>query len=167
MNKYVKNLLITGIISTSIISIGCSVNAASIKDLNSRGANTMDAEKQNIPMLSSYKQIGPNKLEISYDKDVDVKLGTKVTNYWIQSTKKAEPEGIASLGKNDKVNNNNSLEADDVKIEAKDGSKNTFILTFEENITKGEEYKLIICYVTVPGAPAYTGDNGSGIFVGK
>ena len=38
-----------------------------------------------------------------------MKLGTKSTNYWIQDIMNSEPKGIATLGKNDKVNAKNSL----------------------------------------------------------
>jgi len=102
-----------------------------------------------------------------YDRDVDKKLGTKATNYWIQDTKNVKPKHIATLGKNDKVNADNSLTDNLVKISSKDGSAKTFILTFSQDIPKGEEYKLIICYVTVEGAPPYSGDNGAATFVGK
>ena len=54
-----------------------------------------------------------------------------------------------------------------VKIEPKNGSAKTFILTFNQNIPRGAEYKLIICYVTVKGAPPYSGDNGMATFIGK
>jgi hypothetical protein len=81
--------------------------------------------------------------------------------------KNAKPKHIATLGKNDKVNESNSLTDELVKIKSKDGSAKTFILTFNQDIPKGEEYKLIICYVTVKGAPPYSGDNGMATFVGK
>ncbi|WP_242948432.1 hypothetical protein [Clostridium frigidicarnis] len=54
-----------------------------------------------------------------------------------------------------------------VEINSKDGSAKTFIVTFSQDVPKGEEYKLIICYVTVEGAPHYSGDNGMATFVGK
>lgn len=120
-----------------------------------------------IPMLVKLDQISPNQIQISYDRDVDINLGTKSTNYWIQDLKNDRPEGIATLGKNDKVNPQNSLTDNKVKIESKDGSSKNFILTFSQNIAKGAEYKLIICYVTVQGAPPYNGDNGMAAFVGK
>ncbi|ACD53594.1 hypothetical protein ST12_08390 [Clostridium botulinum] len=125
------------------------------------------SEKFPIPMLVKLDQISPNQVQISYDRDVDIKLATKSTNYWIQDIANAKPKGIATLGKNDKVNDKNSLTDSMVKIQSKDGSAKTFILTLDKNIPKGTEYKLIICYVTVEGAPAYSGDNGMSTFVGK
>ncbi|GAA0765492.1 hypothetical protein GCM10008908_02110 [Clostridium subterminale] len=120
-----------------------------------------------IPKLVKVEQISPNQIQISYDMDVDMDLGTKATNYWVQDTKNVKPQYIATLGKNDKVNKNNSLTNNLVKINSKDGSAKTFVLTFSQDIPKGGEYKLIICYVTVKGAPPYSGDNGSVTFIGK
>ncbi|SFB29226.1 hypothetical protein SAMN04488528_102530 [Clostridium frigidicarnis] len=65
------------------------------------------------------------------------------------------------------MNANNSLTNNLVEINSKDGSAKTFIVTFSQDVPKGEEYKLIICYVTVEGAPHYSGDNGMATFVGK
>ncbi|MGG7076521.1 hypothetical protein [Clostridium sardiniense] len=124
-------------------------------------------KENNIPKLMKVNQISPNQIEISYDRDVDVELGSKATNYWVQDTMNDKPKGIASLGKNDKVEAKNSLTDDKVRIEAKEDSQRTFVLTFSKDIPKGAEYKLIICYVTVEGAPPYTGDNGMMTFVGK
>ncbi len=120
-----------------------------------------------VPMLVNLVQLSPNQIEISYDRDVDMRLGMKPTNYWIQDTMNILPKGIATLGKNDKVNASNSLTGSMVRIDSKNGSAKTFILTFNKNIPRGAEYMLIICYVTVKGAPPYSGDNGMAIFIGK
>jgi hypothetical protein len=120
-----------------------------------------------IPMLVKLEQISANQLQITYDRDVDMKLGMKPTNYWVQDTMNTLFKGIATLGKNDKVTAGNSLTDKMVKIESKNGSAKTFILTFKQEIPKGTEYKLIICYVTVEGAPPYSGDNGMATFIGK
>ncbi|GFZ29992.1 hypothetical protein CSC2_05180 [Clostridium zeae] len=120
-----------------------------------------------VPMLAKLEQIAPNQIQISYDRDVDIKLGTKATNYWIQDMKNVNPKGIGTLGKNDRVNATNSLKDNMVKIESKNGSAKTYVLTLNREIPKGAEYKLIICYVTVEGAPPYNGDNGMATFVGK
>jgi len=127
-----------------------------------------DDERQfSIPMLAKLEQISPNKIQISYDRDVDVMLGMKPTNYWIQDTMNVIPEGIGTLGRNDTVNAGNSLTRSMAKIEAMNGSAKTFIITFNGVIPKGAEYRLIICYVTVKGAPPYSGDNGMATFIGK
>ncbi|MBZ9633692.1 hypothetical protein [Clostridium sp. FP1] len=120
-----------------------------------------------IPMLTSLEQLSPNQIQISYDRDVDVRLAMKATNYWVKDTMNARPEGIGTLGKNDSVNAGNSLTSSMVRIEPKNGSAKTFILTFNRAIPRGAEYMLIICYVTVKGAPPYTGDNGMANFTGK
>lgn len=120
-----------------------------------------------IPMLVNLVQTSPNKIEISYDIDVDIILGMNPTNYWIQDTINLVPVGIASLGSDDNINAGNSLTNNMVKIEQKEGSAKTFILTFHQAIPTGAEYMLIICYVTVKGAPPYSGDNGMATFIGK
>lgn len=120
-----------------------------------------------IPMLAKLEQISPTEIQISYDIDVDVRLGTKATNYWIKDTVNVRPQVIATLGKNDNVNAGNSLTDDMVRIDSKNGSAKTFILTFNRVIPKGAEYMLIICYVTVKGAPPYSGDNGMATFIGE
>ncbi|WAG68196.1 DUF4175 domain-containing protein (plasmid) [Clostridium estertheticum] len=119
-----------------------------------------------IPMLVRLEQLSPNQIQISYDMDVDVRLGMKSTNYWIKDTMNVIPEGIATLGMNDSVNAGNSLTNSNVKIDSKNGSARTFILTFNQDIPRGAEYMLIICYVTVKGAPPYSGDNGMATFTG-
>lgn len=145
------------IIVKALPATECSIYSATAKENND----------QPIPMLSSLEQISANQIQISYDREVDVSKGTKTTNYWVQDTMNLIPKGIATLGKNESVNANNSLTDRLVKIQQKDGSAKTFILTFNKNITRGGKYKLIICYVTVPGAPPYSGDNGKMTFVGK
>lgn len=120
-----------------------------------------------IPMLAKLEQISPNKIQISYDRDVDMMKGMNPNNYWVQDTINFMPQGIATLGRRDNVNVGNSLTSNLVKIEPKDGSSKTFIITFNQVIPRGAEYKLIICYVTVKGAPPYSGDNGMATFIGK
>ena len=120
-----------------------------------------------IPMLVKLQQLSPNQIQISYDRDVDVMLAVKPTNYWMQDIVNVTPKGIATLGRNDKVNAGNSLRANMVRIQSRNGSARTFILTFNQIIPRGAQYKLIICYVTVKGAPPYSGDNGMATFIGK
>ena len=146
------------------------VNSVNVNALPMEGMSTItNAEKvtQAIPKLVKLEQITPNQIQITYDRDVDLNSAQKATNYWVQSTKEATPTGIATLGKNEKVNSKNALTNDLVTIKPMNNSKNTFILTFKNNIKPGMEHKLIICYVIVPGAPPYNGDNGSAVFVGK
>lgn len=147
---------------------GSIVNALPAMDYSPSSINIQESKEQfPIPKLVKLEQISPNQIQISYDRDVDVKLATKATNYWVQDTTNLSPKGIATLGKNTGVSVRNSLTDRMVKIESKNGSASAFILTFSKDIPKGAEYKLIICYVTVPGAPPYSGDNGMVPFVGK
>jgi hypothetical protein len=135
--------------------------------MNMQSMNPMMGMGFPIPMLVKLEQISPNQIQISYDRDVDVMLGMKSTNYWVKDTMNAIPKGIATLGKNDNVNSGNSLTDSLVRIDPKNGSAKTFILTFNRAIPSGAEYMLIICYVTVEGAPPYSGANGMANFVGK
>ncbi|MDD7794106.1 hypothetical protein [Clostridium sp. 'White wine YQ'] len=144
----------------------CTVITGQLLYGNKVSAKEMD-KKSPIPMVVKVEQTAPNQIQVTYDRDVDTKLGSKITNYWIQDTKNDTPKGIATLGKNDKVNQNNSLKDNLAKINPVASSQKTFVITFNQSIPKGEEYKVIVCYVTVPGAPAFTGDNGMGTFIGK
>lgn len=140
-----------------------------IDDISQINPMTMRDDKRQfpIPMLANLVQLSPNQIEISYDIDVDLTLGMKPTNYWVQDTMNIMPQGIATLGSDDTVNAENSLTSSMVKIEPKNGSSKTFTLTFNKVIPTGAEYMLIICYVTVKGAPPYSGDNGLATFIGK
>jgi len=138
--------------------------------MNMQGMNpmmNMQEVRFPIPMLAKLEQLSPTQIQISYDRDVDVIKGMKPTNYWIMDTMNVIPQGIATLGRNDSVNAGNSLTDSKVKIDSKNGSAKTFILTFNRAIPSGAEYMLIICYVTVKGAPPYSGDNGKATFIGK
>ena len=120
-----------------------------------------------IPMIKSLKQISNNQLEVTYDMTVDAEKGVMPKNYWIQSLTDKTPTGIATLGKSDKVSNQNSLTDKMVDIKATDSTNSKFILTFKDDIPSGAKYKLIICYITVPNDGPYTGDNGTAVFTGK
>ena len=167
MKKYLSCFLIACTIMAVQSFFGSDVSAKSVIEISTTSLDVAENGDFAIPKLVKAEQISPNQIQISYDVDVDMELGTKATNYWIQDTKNVKPKYIATLGKKDKVNANNSLTDNLVKINSKDGSAKTFILTFSQDIPKGEEYKLIICYVTVEGAPPYSGDNGMATFVGK
>lgn len=168
MKKNLTCFLMACTVMVVQLFLGSNVSAIPTIDISTTSLSTSEENEEfPIPKLVKAEQISPNQLQISYDRDVDMKLGTKATNYWVQDTKNTSPKDIATLGKDDKVNSNNSLTDNLVKINSKDGSGKTFILTFSKNIPKGEQYKLIVCYVTVVGAPPYSGDNGMATFVGK
>ena len=168
MKKFVYSFLIVCTVVTVQFFSGNNVTALPCMEISTTPINSVKGDVQfPIPMLIKLEQISPNQIQISYDRDVDMNLGMKPTNYWIQDTMNATPKGIATLGKNDKVNAGNSLTGSLVKIVSKNGSSKTFILTFNQNIPRGGEYKLIICYVTVKGAPPFSGDNGMATFIGK
>lgn len=122
--------------------------------------------KRQVPMLDELFQVSTNQLLVTYDRLVDLNAGTKASNYWIQSGD-INPTGIASIGKNDTVLPNNALTNDKVKITKVQGNNNSFLLTFKDTIPTKKTFKLIICYVTVPGGSPYNGENGMKVFVGK
>lgn len=167
MKRFLTSFLIA--FSAMFVSVLSASNVGANPEMNTTTSLSAFEEKEEltIPKLMKVEQISPNQIQISYDRDVDKKLGEKSTNYWIQDVMNVTPKGIATLGKNDKVSANNSLTDKLVKISSKEDSAKVFVLTFNQNIPKGEQYKLVICYVTVEGAPAYSGDNGSAIFIGK
>ena len=168
MKRFLSCFLVACGIFTTQVLLKANADAEAAKDIPTLALTSVNKNVDYpIPKLLEVVQISPNQIQVTYDRDVDMDLGKKPTNCWIQSTKNDKPKGIATLGKNDKVNKDNSLTDKNVKIESKDNSANTFILTFNDKIKKGEEYKLIICYVTVKGAPAYNGDNGMGTFIGN
>jgi hypothetical protein len=148
-------------------------NIASAKPaIKSSNTSVSPVEKNSnftIPMILKLEQTALNQIEITYDRDVDMGQAMKLTNYWIQDTMYAKPKGIATLGKNDKMNVGNSLAINKnrVSILSKRGSTKTFIISFNKYIPIGVEYKLTISNVKVEGAPPYSGDNGTAIFVGK
>lgn len=157
-------LLACGII-LGTLSLGNMVSVDGEKDVYT--SNMTSNKEFPTPKLIAAKQISSNQIEITYDRDVDTKLATKPMNYWVQSTINAENQGITTLGKNDQVSPENSLTDDKVKIEAVDGSKRIFTLTFNNDIIKDEEFKIIIYNVTVPGAPVNNGENGTVVLIGK
>ncbi|GLC32803.1 hypothetical protein [Clostridium omnivorum] len=168
MKRFITSILIAFSAMVLVMFSANNVVAIPVENNSTTSLSAIEEKEESaIPKLVKVEQISPNQIQISYDRDVDKKLGEKSTNYWIQDVMNVTPKGIATLGKNDKVNVNNSLTDKLVKISPKEDSSKVFVLTFNQNIVKGEQYKIIICYVTVEGAPAYNGDNGSAIFIGK
>ena len=168
MKKFLKYFLFAAAFLVFQSSLSNIVSAETIEEDYSISTNYVVKDKEfPIPKLVEVEQISPNRIQVSFDRDVDTSLGEKATNYWIQDVMNDAPKGIATLGKNDKANSKNSLTDKMVKIEAKEDSARIFILTFDQNIPEGSEYNLIIYNVTVEGAPSYNGTNGTGSIVGK
>ncbi|MBP2001362.1 tRNA(Ile2) C34 agmatinyltransferase TiaS [Paenibacillus shirakamiensis] len=157
-----KKLLVTSILGTLM---ACTM--VTVPQVDARSHQTYAEPVTAIPMLTSLRQIAPNQLQVTYDQPVDQVKGIDPKNYWIQSTSEQTPTNIATLGMNDSVNSTNSLTAANVSIQTTGSKGQSFILTFKQNISKGMAFKMIICFVTKPGAPLYTGDNGSAAFVGE
>ncbi|WP_088043651.1 hypothetical protein [Bacillus sp. EAC] len=131
------------------------------------GGNTTKQAVNQIPKLTDIVQVSTNQLLITYDQQVDINSATKPSNYWIQSMTDLRPTGIATLGKRGKINSQNSLTNDEVKIAKVQGDNNSFLLTFNQNIPSKKKYRMIVCYVTTPGGAPYNGDNGMVEFTTK
>jgi hypothetical protein len=168
MKKFVSYFLFVSIVVSVQFFKNNIVNAMSVTKFFS--PNIRAAENNAlfpIPRVVEVNQISTNQIEITYDRDIDMNEGIKSTNYWIQDTVYSKPIGIATLGREDKVNSGNSLTYNRVKIEPRRGSTKTVVLTFRKYIPIGVEYKLSIYHVTVKEAPPYSGVNGMATFVGK
>ena len=129
--------------------------------------NNLIYSKEMIPKIIKVEQINENKIEFSYDMPVDKAKGTSPNNYWIRYIVNIKPAGIASLGKNDKATNENSLTKDMVEITSKNESNKDFIMTFSKNISPGMTYRLIVYGITIPGNSDFSGSNGFLIFTTK
>lgn len=131
--------------------------------------NTAEAEslEQVVPMLQTLKQTSANTLEITYDREADLKKATSPSNYWVRDLDNLRPTNVATIGKLESVTANNALTANLVDIKAKDASNRVFTLTFSQNIKTGMQFELIICFITVPGGAPFNGDNGIQAFTGK
>ncbi|MBK1811626.1 hypothetical protein JHL18_13460 [Clostridium sp. YIM B02505] len=166
MKKFISSFLILCTLITNINYFG-NVRARPMEEYPSVRSNSQEYDQNSIPRLLKSEQISANQIKITFDRDVDKNLAKQPTNYWIKDLKNEEPEGIATVGQNCDADKNNSLTGDIVKIESKNGLGNVYVLTFKNSIPKGEQYKLVICNVTVEGAQPYNGDNGASMFSGK
>lgn len=169
--KVLKRIVVVGICLAMIAPLSTKVNGSAAetsekKESSSEQQQTM-SKKEAVPMVKSVKQITKNQIELTFDKEVDTTKATTPNNYWVQSVLDSKPEGVATLGKKDKLISSNALTSDLVIIAPVDDSNKVFLMTFKNDITPEKEYKLIVCYITTPGAGEYKGDNGSGIFKGK
>ncbi|GFZ29812.1 hypothetical protein CSC2_03380 [Clostridium zeae] len=167
MKKFISSFLILCTLMITQPYFQSEVSARPTEEYPSVHSTFQTYDQNSIPRLLKAEQISANQIKITYDRDVDKNLAVQPANYWIKDLKNEEPEGIATVGQNCEADKNNSLTRDIVKIESKNGLLNVYILTFKSKIPKGEQYKLVICNITVEGAQPYHGDNGAGMFAGK
>ncbi|QAA32537.1 hypothetical protein [Clostridium manihotivorum] len=125
------------------------------------------ADKYPIPILLKSEQVASNKIKITFDRAVDKKLGENPANYCVQDLKNDSPRGIATIGKNETISEQNTLSDNFVKIQATNRANSQFTLTFKNPIPKKEQYKIMIYNISVKDALPYRGDNGAGMFAGK
>lgn len=167
MKKFISSFLILCTLMIIQRCFNSEVSARPTEENPTIHSTFQTYDQNSIPRLLKSEQVSANQIKITYDRDVDKSLAEKPMNYWIKDLKNEEPEGIATVGLNCDIDKNNSLTGDLVKIESKNGLENVYILTFKSNIPKGEQYKLVICNITVKGAQPYNGDNGTSMFAGK
>lgn len=129
--------------------------------------NKVEESEKDIPRVKNVTQVSENTVEISFNVPIELSKGVKPNNYWIQSLSDSKPSDIATLGKDEQINNKNSLTNDKVNIASKNEANKTFVMTFKNKIPSKKQYKIIIYYLTVPGDDDYAGTNGTVIFTGK
>lgn len=131
------------------------------------GCNNATEDKNAVPMLKDVKQTGKNQVEVTFDKATDPQKATKPENYWVQSKSEVKASGIATYGKDEQLSGTNALTAEKAEIKAKDATNTVYVITFKAEITPNMQYQIIACYITVPGAGTYNGDNGAAEFTGN
>lgn len=112
-----------------------------------------------IPVVKTVKQISPNQIQITFDRDVELSQATNPKNYWLRDTNAMLPSGVASIGKIGKPTDKNTLTTEMVKITSIGNSKKHFNFTFSKNIFKNVDYKLQVCNISADGFSGYLGDN--------
>ncbi|SHK01130.1 hypothetical protein SAMN02745248_01570 [Hathewaya proteolytica DSM 3090] len=169
MKKVTKATMIMAMIFINVFCLLCigarNVKACEQPCIKEKGENSI--QKKKIPMLVSLKQTDESTLEIKFNNPVDIRKAVTPRNYWIQSLDSNEPNGIATVGKNDNVSMENSLRRRNVRIVPKEGSNEVFEMKFNQQISKGKKYKLIICHLTSKDQKPYDGNNGVKEFTGK
>jgi hypothetical protein len=111
-----------------------------------------------IANLTSVHQIASNKIELVYDRPVDLVSATKTGNYWIKNNLPHAAD-IAELGMNDPVTANNALTPEEVSIIPIGHTRTRFIMIFNDNATPGTQYTVIPCGVNTFGSTGYMGGN--------
>lgn len=121
-----------------------------------------DSDEVVIPRLIRLEKLSEDCFKITYSEKAELKQALDTNNYWIQNLMEKEPkDGIASLGKKEKICKENSLSKDNVTITKEDDDGRVFILKFNKNIPSGTKYKMSIHSISVSGAKPYTGSNGA------
>ncbi|WP_088072717.1 hypothetical protein [Gottfriedia luciferensis] len=165
--KIFYKIIILLFVMSSILPGMKPVNASTkIENLLSEGYKTKSAVNQ-IPKLTDIFQVSTNQILVTFDRRVEIDLGTKASTYWIQSLSDTIPTGIASLGRNSRLNANNALSTNQVSITKVQGDNNSFLLTFKQEIPSNKRFKLVVRNLNVPGGMPFSGDNGTKIFIGK
>lgn len=172
MKRRLCCLLITGTIIGMPSFLSIDANAKPTKGEPNPTSTTMmsiieEERALPAPKLLKAEIVAPNQIQLTFDKDVDMKQGTKASNYWVQDMTNDKPQGVATIGKKDKMNANNSLTDKLVKITSKDNSAKMFVLTFSKEIPKGVEYSVIFNYSTGDKEAPNSGEQGRATFIIK
>lgn len=168
MNIKFKSVMLSLFLMCSLISP--MVNTISKADNNitcDRRSKKVENNKEYAPKLVKLVQLSSKVIEITFDESVDSTNALCLRNYWVQSLDKEIPVGIATVGKNDKFDENNSLKRKDGNIISKDEKNKVFEIHFNNEISPGENYKLMASYIKAAGGKPYSGINGEIKFTGK
>jgi hypothetical protein len=113
-----------------------------------------------IPNLLEAKQVGPNRIELLFDRPVNLQSATRAGSYWVRNNLD-RPADIASIGKNDPVTRETALTPNRVAITPVDRTGTHLLMTFTVNATPGVRYTVIPCFITTPDRSGYNGGNYS------
>lgn len=81
------------------------------------------------------KQVGPNRIELLFDRPVNLQSATRAGSYWVRNNLD-RPADIASIGKNDPVNRETALTPNRVVITTVERTGTRFLMTFNVNATQ-------------------------------
>lgn len=100
-------------------------------------------KKNNTVKMKKIEQIGSNAVKITFDNEIDGGKMCEAKNYWVQSMSDITAEGIASMSKDDTVNESNCLTNGKVSISVGEDKKSV-ILRFTAAIVKDTKYKVYV-----------------------
>ncbi|MBP0724654.1 hypothetical protein J5Y03_05565 [Bacillus sp. RG28] len=122
--------------------------------------NLRDQERVSVPILLEAKQLDTNKIELIFDRPVDLKSATNISHYWLQSNEQI-PTGVASLGINEEPNLTNSLKPKFAWVQSFNFTKTILVLIFKRRLTTCVQYRVLPWFINTDGKYGYNGPNYS------
>jgi hypothetical protein len=117
-----------------------------------------DQERVSIPILLEAKQLDTNKIELIFDRPVDLKSAANISHYWLQSNEQI-PTGVASLGINEEPNATNSLNPQNAWVQSFYFTKLTLVLIFKRRLTTCVQYRVLPWFINAEGKYGNNGPN--------